>query len=369
MKVGLLSLDNEQALLGDAYREAFNRVLTSGRFILGEEVERFERACEAYLGVKHAIGVSSGTDAILIALMAMDIGPGDEVLCPAFTFFATAGCIVRLGATPVWVDADSDTYNLSLTDAAKKVTPRTRAILPVPLFGQAYDVDALMAFANEHKIAVVEDFAQSWGTRFKGRCVGTFGTIGATSFFPTKNLGGFGDSGLVVTNDDRLGQKLLSLRTHGSLKRYYHDYVGGNFRIDALQAALLACKLPHVDNWIRQRRAHAAFYTKNLTGLAWLRLPRETPETFHTWNQFTVRVLDGHRDALKAFLAEREIQAEVYYPLSLDQQVCFQANTHGAETISVAHTLNREVLSLPIHPELTEDQMAFVMDSIRAFKH
>src|SRR4051812_10066730 len=301
MAVPLLDLNAQNIPLEAELKSVFDRVLKSGQFILGPEVQKFETEIASFTGAKHAIGVSSGTDAILLALMALDIQPGDEVLCPTYTFFATAGCVARIGAVPVFVDALPETFNLDVADAIRKISPRTKAIIPVHLFGQCADMDAVMELAKAHKLAVIEDAAQSLGARYKGRGAGTIGTFGTYSFFPSKNLGGLGDGGLLVTNDDALAERAMLLRTHGSKPKYYHKYIGGNFRLDALQAAFLRVKLPHYTEYTARRRANAAYYTEKLSKLPGvvlasdykatdgngtkLVLPVARPECDHIWNQ------------------------------------------------------------------------------------
>ena len=267
MAVPLFDTKIQNNALAADLQAAFARVLASGMFILGPEVQSFERQCADYLGVRHALGISSGTDAILLALMALDIGPGDEVLCPSFTFFATAGCVARTGAKPVFCDVRADTFNLDVTDAARRITPRTKAILPVHLYGQAAEMESVNALARQHGIKVIEDAAQAVGATQGGRRAGSFGDFGAFSFFPTKNLGAFGDAGLLTTNDDVLAERATLLRNHGAHPKYFHKFVGGNFRLDAVQAALLAVKLPHLDGYAQLRAANAARYTEHFAKL------------------------------------------------------------------------------------------------------
>lgn len=378
MIVPLLDLKQQNLALEKELKSTFDRILFSGHYIMGEEVTRFEQNAAQFLGVKHALGISSGTDAILLALMALNIGPGDEVLCPVFTFFATAGCVARVGATPVWVDISLDDYNIDLKDAASKISSKTKAILPVHLFGQSVDMDGVLALAKKHNLHVIEDAAQSIGATYKGKATGTFGDFGCFSFFPTKNLGALGDAGLLVTNDDALAEYARMLRVHGSAKRYYHQFVGGNFRIDALQAALLNEKLPHLNDYTAKRRVNANFYLEQLSKIEGVGLPNKEPTKIvlpathsnnaHIWHQFTLRVLgQGKRDALRQFLADKGIGSEVYYPLPLDKQECFKTNSRGAETIKFAHLCAAEVLSLPIYPELTQEQLAYVVATIREF--
>lgn len=367
MSVPLLDVSRQHAPLKAECEAVFAEIFDSGRYILGETVERFEAELASYTGTRHAIGVSSGTDALLLAMMALDLGSGDEVLCPAFTFFATAGCIARTGATPVWVDVLPDSFNLDLADAARKITSKTKAIVPVHLFGQACAMDGVTDLATQHGLQVIEDAAQAIGARFHDRPVGSMGAFGAFSFYPTKNLGAFGDAGALVTQDDALAERAVRLRNHGMFPRYYHHEVGGNFRLDAIQAALLSVKMKHLDGYHARRQANAAFYQKALGDVDGIVLPAAGDGQFHVWNQFTIRVENGKRDALRTFFAERGIGAEVYYPVTLDQQKCFQGNSRGGETIRVAHELAQSVLSLPIFPELTETELNEVAEAIRAF--
>ncbi len=368
MPVPLLDVNAQNHPLTAELTEAFQRVLGHGMFILGQEVTQFEADCCAFLGVKHAIAVSSGTDALLLALMALDIQPGDEVLCPAFTFFATGGCVSRTGAVPVFVDVCADDFNIDLSDAARKVTSRTKAIMPVHLFGQSADMNALTAFAKTHGLSIIEDAAQAFGAHYGERACGTIGEFGAYSFFPSKNLGGLGDSGLLVTNDDKLGDYARILRVHGMAPKYYHHHVGANFRIDALQAAFLSVKLRHFTSYTERRQANAAFYLQQLSGVPGIVLPKALPDRTHIWNQFTLRVLNGRRDALLEHLRAHKIGAEVYYPLSLDQQACFaHLPEHARSACTVSHQLAAEVLSIPIYPELSSSQRQEVADAIIAF--
>ncbi len=370
MAVPLLDLTRQNAALHGELTAAFERVLQSGHFILGPEVEALEAEAARLLGARHAIAVSSGTDAILVALMALGLGPGDEVICPAFTFFATAGCVARVGATPGFADVDPVTFNLDPADAARRVSPRTRAISPVHLFGQSAEMDPLLALARERRLTVIEDAAQAFGARHHGRACGTFGDLGAFSFFPSKNLGGFGDGGLVVTDRDDLATKVRLLRAHGAKPKYYHAVVGGNFRLDALQAALLRVKLPHLPAYSEARRRNAAVYDTELGRLpdvartgtpaastARLVLPAGLPGNEHIWNQYTLRVPGpGRRDALRQHLAACGIGTEIYYPLPLHRQACFARLAHPP--LPVAERLAAEVLSLPVFPELTDAERA-----------
>lgn len=392
MAVPLLDVNAQNHPLESEFNSAFQRVFRTGHFIMGQEVTSFEQEIATLVKSKHALGISSGTDAILLALMALDIGPGDEVLCPAFTFFATAGCVSRTGATPVFVDVCPVCFNLDLRDARKKVTTRTKAIVPVHLFGQSADMNGVMELAREHGLRVIEDAAQAIGASYHGRSVGTIGDFGCYSFFPSKNLGGLGDGGLLVTEDDELARKAISLRNHGMSPKYYHSHIGGNFRLDALQAAFLRVKVPHYARYTSNRQANAAFYTERLGSLpgvalapesacvclndppveapaARITLPRALPGHDHIWNQYTLRVAGaGQRDALRDHLVSRQIGCEIYYPLTMDQQACF-ADLPASSKVGckISHQLAGEVLSIPIYPELNLEQKEEVVAAIADF--
>ena len=367
--VPLLDLNQQNQPLAAELKDTFARVLDSSQFILGPEVTEFERQVAAGVGATHAIGVSSGTDALLLSLMALDIGPGDEVLCPSFTFFATAGSVSRTGATPVFVDSLDDDFNLDLSDAARRVTDKTKAIIPVHLFGQAADMDAVQRLASAHDLMVLEDAAQSMGTQFGEKKAGTMGDLCAFSFFPSKNLGGFGDGGMITTNDDALAERVRILRVHGGAPKYYHKAIGGNFRLDPLQAALLRAKLGHLPVYIAKRRANAATYLVRLAESAPVRegrllLPSEMSGRTHTWNQFTIRVTNGKRDALMEHLAANQIGSAIYYPVPLHRQECF-SNLAGVEArLPICEKMADEVLSIPIYPELSTEQIDHVINTI-----
>ena len=363
----MLDLSRQHAPLEEAFRATFNRILASNHYVLGPDVKALEEEVAAYSGCQHAVGLSSGTDALLVALMALGIGPGDEVLCPAFTFFGTAGSIARVGATPVWVDVLPDTFNINLDDALDKVTDRTRAIMPVHLFGQAAEMECVMAFARRFGLRVIEDVAQAIGATYAGQRVGGIGDFGALSFYPTKNLGGFGDGGMLLTQDAELADKAVWLRNHGMNPRYYHKYIGGNFRLDALQAGLLRHKLPHLDSYHAARRVHAEAYTAELKGHSGVICPVVIPQAGPVWNQYTLRVPGGRRDAFRDFLSARGIGSEVYYPLGLHRQECFQGVGRGAESISVTDQLAAEVVSIPCFPEMTEAERGEVLAAIWDF--
>ena len=394
MSVPLLDVNAQNLPLEDELKSVFEKVLRSGRFILGEEVEAFERECAAELGARHAISISSGTDALIIALMALGIGPGDEVICPSFTFFATAGSIHRTGATPVFCDVCPVCFGIDVEAAESKITSRTKAIIPVHLYGQSADLDSVKAFAKEHGLYVIEDIAQSFGASYKGRGCGTIGDIGCFSFFPSKNLGGFGDGGLVTTEDDELAEKLLRLRNHGMHPKYYHSVVGGNFRLDALQCALLRVKLRHIREYAAGRARNAAYYQEALSKLPGVVQANEAdcccPEgrtarhagkevrfvlpvayghNGHVWNQFTLRVPgEGRREALRAHLTAKGIGCEIYYPVPMHRQECFAGlPAHALSDCAVADLLSSEVISIPIYAELTTAQLDEVIAAIASF--
>ena len=351
-----------QALL-----DAVTRVCDSQRFIGGPEVDGLERELCDTLGYRHAIGLSSGTDAVLAALMALDIGPGDEVITPTYSFFATAGCVVRVGAKPVLVDSEPDTFNIDTAAAIAAITPRTRAIIPVHLFGQAAEMAPIADAARQRGIAVIEDAAQAIGCAYQGKPVGTIGEVGCFSFFPSKNLGAFGDAGFVTATDDAIAKKLRLIRTHGMEPKYYHHLVGANFRIDAVQAAVLRVKLPHLSAWTAGRQRNAARYRALFAdaGLPDVSLPVEAPNRTHIYNQFVIRV--PRRDQLKAHLDAGGIGTEIYYPVPFHLQECFRDLGYRQGAFPVAEAQAADSLALPIYPELTEAQQAAVVTAIRTF--
>lgn len=365
--VPLLDLQAQYAPLRQALLDAMTRVCDSQRFIGGPEVEGLERELSAALGTPHAIGMSSGTDALVAALMALEIGPGDEVITPTYSFFATAGAVARLGARPVLVDIDPGTFNLDPAATIEAITPRTKAVIPVHLFGQSADLEPILAATAPRGIAVIEDAAQAIGAEYHGRPVGNWGAIGCFSFFPSKNLGAFGDGGLVTSTDAALAHKLRLIRNHGMEPKYYHHLVGANFRIDALQAAVLRVKLPHLPAWSEARRANAARYRARFgdAGLSEVTLPVEAPDRTHIYNQFVIRAPD--RDRLRAHLDTAGIGTEVYYPVPFHLQTCFAGLGYKAGAFPVAEAAARQSLALPIYPELTEAQQAAVVGAIRTF--
>ncbi len=365
MKVPLLDLQAQYAPLRESLLAAITRVCDSQQFINGPEVEALESELAAMLEVPHAIAVSSGTDAILLALMALGIGPGDEVIVPTYSFFATAGCVARVGARPVFVDIDADTYNMDPAALDAALTPRTRAIIPVHLFGQCAEMDPILAVAARAGVPVIEDAAQAIGARYKGRAAGAMGLAGCFSFFPSKNLGAFGDAGLVTTGGAAVAGRLAILKNHGSQPKYFHRFIGGNFRLDAVQAAVLRVKAPYLARWSEARRCNAARYRQHVAvaGLTdRVRLPVEAPERCHIYNQFVIRVAD--REGLRAHLQARGIGTEVYYPVPFHLQECFASLGYRAGAFPRAEAAARESLALPVYPELTEPQLAHVVAAI-----
>ena len=366
--IPLLDLKAQYLPLRDDILAAIARVCDSQRFILGPEGEALEKELAAIIGVEHAIGVSSGTDALIVSMMALGIGPADEVITSTFSFFATAGSIVRLGAVPRFVDIDPETFNLDPAAVARAVTPRTKAILPVHLYGLCADMDPLLAIAAEKKIPVIEDACQAIGAKYKGRPAGGLGTVAAFSFFPSKNLNAFGDAGLVTTNDAELAKKVKRLRVHGMEPKYHHSVIGGNFRMDALQAAILRVKAPHLASWTEARRANANRYATlfrdaGLTGH--IALPVEPPDRRHVFNQFVIRT--ARRDDLRAHLTASGIGTEVYYPVPLHLQPCFGYLGHRRGAFPVAEAAAAESLALPIYAELTPAQQQTVVTAIAEF--
>jgi len=368
--VPLFDISRQHQALEQEIAVALQKVCSSGKFILGPDVVDLELATAKYCQSKHAISCASGSDAILLALMAFDVGPGDEVICPSYTFFATASAVARLGATPIFVDIDPTTFNLDVGLVADEITPRTKAILPVHLYGQCVDMEPLMALAKQHGIRVIEDSCQAIGAEYRGKRTGALGDIACFSYYPTKNLGGYGDGGMLTTDDDALADKLRLLRGHGMQPRYYHQLIGINSRLDSLQAAVLNVKLPHLDTWTAARQERAQRYTEAFTqtGLTEvLDLPVIAPERRHVWNQYIVRVKNGKRDELRSFLAERKVGTEIYYPVPLHQQACFQYLGCATGTLPETEKAAVETLALPIFPELTIDEQRTVVEQIGAF--
>jgi dTDP-4-amino-4,6-dideoxygalactose transaminase len=350
--IPLLDLKAQYASIRNEVREAVDRVMDSQQFILGPEVEALEREVAEYCNCRHAIGVSSGTDALLVVLMALDLRPGDEVITSSYSFFATAGAIARLGATPVFVDIDAATFNIDPADIESRITPRTRAILPVHLFGQMADMNAILEIAARNKLPVIEDAAQAIGAERNGHRAGSVGDAGCLSFFPSKNLGGAGDGGMVTTNNEELAERVGMLRNHGFKTKYYNELLGGNFRLDALQAAVLRVKLRHLDHWTAGRQKNAAEYRQVLPpGVG---LPAEVTGR-HVYNQFVIR--HPRRDALIEHLKAQQIGCEIYYPVPLHLQKCFASPGHHDGEFPVSEQAAKETLALPIYPELTKEMI------------
>jgi dTDP-4-amino-4,6-dideoxygalactose transaminase len=361
MKVPLLDLKAQYAGIKDEILAAVSEVLASQVCILGPKVEELEQRVAALSDCRYGVGVSSGTDALLAALMALEIGAGDEVIVPSFTFFATAGCVTRVGASPVFVDIDPRTYNIDPRQIERSITSRSKAIIPVHLFGQMCDMDPVMEIARRHNLFVIEDAAQAISSTYKGRKAGSIGTVGCLSFYPTKNLGGAGDGGLLVTNDADLNERLLVMRSHGSKPKYYHRVVGGNFRLDPLQAAILLVKLPHLEDWSEARRRHAALYDEEFAGSP-IGTPWINPEAVSIYNQYVIRI--GRRDELIAHLQAEQIGSEIYYPVPLHLQECFRDLEYKEGDLPEAERAAREVLALPVYPELSREQIGFVSRTI-----
>ncbi|HZL37709.1 MAG TPA: DegT/DnrJ/EryC1/StrS family aminotransferase [Tepidisphaeraceae bacterium] len=357
MNVKLLDLTAQYLPIRNEIRRAIDEVCDSQALILGPHVERFEAKLANYCQTKHAIGVSSGTDALLCSLMAIGIGPGDEVICPSFTFFATAGCVARLGAKPVFVDIDPRSFNIDPALIEAKITPRTRAIVPVHLFGQCAKMDEINAIACRHGLKVIEDAAQAVGAKQNGRPACSMGFAGCLSFYPTKNLGAFGDAGAICTNDDAFAQTCRLLRVHGSGHTYQHTLIGGMFRIAAIQAAVLEVKLKYLDGWHEGRRRNAHIYDEMLRG-SHVITPHIDEGNWSVYNQYVVRV--PNREAVKHRLAEHGIGSGVYYPLGLHQQECFASLGYKEGDLPETERACREVLALPVYPELPEEQVRYV---------
>ncbi len=374
--IPLLDLKAQYAPIREQIRAAMDRVCEAQYFIGGPEVEALEKEVAQYSQAQFGVGVSSGTDALIVALMTIGIKPGDEVITTPYSFFATAGCIDRLGAVPVFVDIDPLSYNIDAARIEAAITERTRAIIPVHLYGQMADMDPIMDMAKRHNLVVIEDAAQAIGSEYRGGRAGSIGEFGCFSFFPSKNLGGFGDGGMVTANDPALAHKARLLRNHGAEPKYYHKLVGGNFRLDALQAAILRVKLPYLDGWTEGRQRNAARYRKlfadaNLVvegpaaaGKQGVVLPTELPERRHIYNQFVIRT--DRRGAVMAKLKERKIGSEIYYPVPLHLQECFAELSYRPGDLPHAELAAKETLALPIYPELSEEMQAAVVAAVAA---
>jgi dTDP-4-amino-4,6-dideoxygalactose transaminase len=367
MKVPLLDLSEQNQSLRPEIEAALGKVLDTNGFILGAEVAALESELAEYCGTKHAIGCASGSDALLLALMALDVGLDDEVITTPYSFFATASAVTRLGAKPVFVDIDPKTYNLDISQIESKINERTKAIQPVHLYGQCADMDDLREISEKYNVPLVEDAAQAIGAEDAGRRAGAMSEIGCFSFYPSKNLGGMGDGGFMTTDSDTLAHKLSALRVHGSFERYYHKWVGLNSRLDGFQGAVLRVKLPHLDAWTDKRKANADYYRTLFTDAGLneqIVLPFERENVRHIYNQFVVRIPGGQRDDLKQFLAENEIGTDVYYPVSLHLQECFEYLGYKQGEFPESEKASAETLALPIYPELKRQQQEYVVQKI-----
>ncbi len=368
-RVPLLNIPATYPQIWNAVEQEMSEVVRSGYFILGPKVAELEKQVAAYCQVPYAVGVSSGTDALLLALMAADIGPGDEVITSTYTFFATAGSIVRSGAKPVFVDIDPVTFNMDIEKTKAAITSKTKAIMPVHLYGQCVDMTPLQDMAKKHKLVVIEDACQAIGSEFKGQRAGGLGDFGCFSFFPTKNLGGFGDAGMVTTRSKELYEKMKVLRVHGMEPKYYHKMVGGNFRIDALQSAILLAKLPHLEGWVDDRRNNAQNYNKlfQKSGLTdQLTLPKEVFPR-HVYNQYIIRVAGEKRDALREYLNSQKVACEIYYPVPLHIQDCFKDLGHKKGDFPEAEKAAAETLALPVANEVTAEQQEYLVEKAKSF--
>lgn len=373
MQVPLLDLKAQYAIIRRDIESAITEVMESQHFILGPKVEACEALIAKYSNCSHAVGVTSGSDALIVCLMAENIGPGDEVITTPYTFFATAGAIDRVGATPVFVDIDPETYNIDASQIAAKLTAKTRAIIPVHLYGQMADMDPIMDLAKLHNLIVIEDAAQAIGSEYKSRRAGSIGHYGCFSFFPSKNLGAAGDGGMIVTNDQGRAERLKVLRAHGSKPKYFHKVVGGNFRLDALQAAIVAAKLPYLDSWTAARQRNARLYDQLFTeaGLAQpeasfqrVQLPRVATNR-HIYNQYVIRV--QRRDQLQGFLKKKGVGTEVYYPVPMHMQECFAYLGQAEGAFPESERAAKETVAIPVYPELTETQQRYVVECIKEF--
>lgn len=377
--VPLLDLKAQYATIREEVREVVDAVLESQYFILGPEVEGLEREVAEYCQSKFAYGLSSGSDALIVALMAIDIQPGDEVILPTYTFFATAGAVWRLGAKPVFVDCDPVSFNLVPAEVERAITAKTKAIIPVHLYGRMAEMDAILEIARHHGLKVIEDAAQAIGSEAGGRRAGCLGDMACFSFFPSKNLGGIGDGGMITTNDPVLADKVVLLRNHGYRPKYYNKVVGGNFRLDAIQAAVLRVKLRYLDQWTAGRRHNASRYQElfqqhgllgkpnNAQGDFAIELPADDVHGRHVYNQFIIRVPQSQRDAARTYMAEQQIGTEIYYPVPLHLQECFAALGHQMGDFPQSELAAGQTIALPIYPELTEAQLRWVAQSLHSF--
>ncbi|MCH1496307.1 MAG: DegT/DnrJ/EryC1/StrS family aminotransferase [Rubripirellula sp.] len=370
--VPLLDINRDNRPHRDEFIEALTEVVDSGRFLFGPDVVELEKEVAAHSQADHGIGCASGSDALLLALMALGIGPGDEVIVPSFTFFASVSCVTRLGATPIFADIRPDTFNIDTRHMESLITERTRAIIPVHLFGQCAEIDRICQVAGQHDVPVIEDAAQAIGAAYHSRPAGSWGLVGCFSFYPTKNLGGMGDGGMMTSCDSEMADRLRLFAGHGMRPRYYHQVVGINSRLDTFQAAVLRVKLRHLGDAVEKRTAIANRYKEllsdqQLVGPDELTLPYVDPHAFHVWNQFSIRVAGGQRDALRAHLADQGVGSEIYYPVPMHQQECFEFLGVDGSTLPETERAAAEILNLPVFPGLTEAEQCRVVDSIASF--
>lgn len=368
-KIQMVDLQSQYAKIKQDIDAGIQEVIDTAAFVKGKKVTEFQHHLEQYTGAKHVINVGNGTDALQIALMGLGLKPGDEVITPTFTFIATAEVVALLGLTPVVVDVNWDTMNMDVESVRRAITPRTKAIVPVHLFGQCADMEAIMELANEHHLYVVEDACQAIGAQYtfangETKQAGTIGHIGCTSFFPSKNLGCYGDGGAIFTNDDELADRMTAIANHGCRVRYHHDEIGVNSRLDSIQAAVLDAKLPHLDEYIAARQKAAAYYDKVFANCEQLLIPGRQPHSTHVFHQYTLRVVGADRDKLREGLAERGIPAMIYYPVPLHQQKAYLDPRYKDGDFPVAERLAACVLSLPMHTELDEEQLEYITNNV-----
>lgn len=371
-KIQMVDLHGQYLKIKPEVDKGIQEVIDTCAFINGPQVKEFAEDLKEYSGAKHVITCANGTDALQIALMALGLKPGDEVIVPAFTYVASAEVIGLLGLTPVMVDVDPETFNVTAENIKKALSSKTKAIIPVHLFGQSCDMEPIMKIAKENGLYVIEDNAQAIGAEYtfsdgSKKHTATIGTIGCTSFFPSKNLGCYGDGGAIFTDDDQLADKLRMIANHGQKIKYHHSVIGCNSRLDTIQAVILKAKLPHLDEYCKVRKAAADYYTSNLKDITGIEVPKELPASSHVYHQYTLKVKDGKRDALKIFLASKGIPAMIYYPLPLQKQEAFKEITRAAESLEIAQELADSVLSLPIHTELTHEEQDVIIAAIKEF--
>ncbi|KXK40761.1 MAG: DegT/DnrJ/EryC1/StrS family aminotransferase [Saprospiraceae bacterium] len=372
MNIQMVDVKSQYLKIKEEVDSGIQEVLDTTAFINGPKVKQFQQELAAYLGVKYVIPCANGTDALQIAMMAVGLKPGDEIIVPAFTYVATAEVIALLGLTPIMVDVDPDTFNVSIESIIHAISPRTKAIVPVHLYGQAANMEAIMEIAKKHHLYIIEDNAQAIGADYTfsdGRTAktGTIGHIGCTSFYPSKNLGCYGDGGAIFTNDDELGDLLHKIANHGQSVRYYHDVIGCNSRLDSIQAVVLSAKLPHLDNYCDARRQVAEYYDKAFASIPQVQTPKRFPQSTHVFHQYTLRIKDGRRDEFKKYLDDHHIPSMIYYPVPLYKQEAFQPFARGIDYLEHTETLCKEVISLPIHTEMTDEQLEHIITIVQQF--